>query len=188
MITEMSKNWWLFLVRGLAAVAFGVLAIVWPAPAWMALVLLFGTYALIDGTFTLITGIELRPLFSHWWAAALEGVVGIIIGMVTFIWPNPAAHVLFYLIATWAVVTGILEIVAAIRFRFLIPGEWSMILAGVLSILFGAMLFVFPSAGLVGMVWTIGVYAIAFGITQFVFASRLHDLNKRIKASTAAIR
>ncbi len=185
MIAELSKNWWLFLLRGLIAIAFGVLAIVWPAQVWLSLVLVFGIYALLDGIFTTVAGIEFRPIFTHWWVVVLEGVAGIVLGMLTFIWPNAAAHALFYLIATWAVVTGILEIVAAIRFRFFIPGEWSMILAGVLSIIFGAMLFAFPSAGLVGMVWAIGVYAMAFGITQFVFASRLHDLNKVIEANSA---
>ncbi len=182
MIAELSKNWWLFLVRGLIAIAFGVLAIVWPAQVWLALVLMFGVYALLDGILTTVAGVEFRPIFPHWWAVVLEGVVGIVIGMLTFIWPGQVGHVLFYLIATWAILTGILEIVAAIRFRLIIPGEWSMILAGVLSILFGAMLFFFPSAGLVGMVWAIGVYAVAFGITQFVFASRLHDLKKAIEA------
>ncbi len=185
MIAELSKNWWLFLVRGLFAIVFGVLAFIRPAQVGLALVLMFGVYALLDGIFTTVAGVEFRPIFTHWWVVVLEGVVGIVVGMLTFIWPGPAAHFLLYLIATWAVVTGILEIFAAIRFRLFIPGEWAMILAGVLSILFGAMLFVFPSAGLVGMVWTIGVYAISFGFTQFVFASHLHDLNKLIKVSRA---
>lgn len=186
MFTEISKNWWLFLVRGLVAVVFGMAALFWPTQTWLALVVMFGAFVLLDGIITTVAGIEFRLHFDRWWAVVLEGVLGIVIGLMTLISPNPISHVLFYVIATWAVVTGILEIVASIHFRSLIPGEWSMVLSGFLSLVFGILLFVYPSAGLVGLVWAIGFYAFAFGTTQFVFAFRLHDLNKLINASNAS--
>ncbi len=186
MFTELPKNWWLFLVRGLIAVVFGMTALVWPTQTWLVLVMLFGAYVLVDGIFTTVAGVEFRHYFDRWWTVALEGVLGIAIGLMTLVSPNAMAQVLFYLIATWAVVTGILEIVASISFRSFIPGEWSMIIAGILSTIFGAVLFVYPAAGLVSVVWLIGLYAIAFGVMQFVFSARLHDLNKLIKASNAS--
>jgi uncharacterized membrane protein HdeD (DUF308 family) len=186
MLTEMSKNWWLFLVRGLLAVAVGVLALIWPAPAWLALVTLFGAFVLLDGVFTLVAGIDFIQYFDRGWAVMLEGVMGIIIGILTLIWTKPASEILFYFVAAWAVFTGILEILTAARIRFFIPGEWAMILAGVLSILCGILLFVFPASGVVALVWTIGIYAIGFGITQMVFATHLHSLESDIKQSGLA--
>jgi uncharacterized membrane protein HdeD (DUF308 family) len=115
----------------------------------------------------------------------LEGVVGIIIGVAALIWLNQAAQVLLYAIAIWAALTGIFEIVAAARIRFFIPGELSMVLAGVLSILFGALMFIAPGAGQVGLVWTMGFYAVLFGITQIFFSSRLHGLKNLAKLGDA---
>ncbi len=181
MLTEMSNKWWLFLVRGLIAILYGVLAFIWPGQAWLALVIVFGIFMLLDGIFTLVAGIDFLRFFDRGWAVVLEGVVGIVIGVATLIWRNQASQVLVYTIAIWAVVTGIFEIVTASRIRFFIPGEWSMILAGILSILFGVLLFVFPGAGQVGLVWAMGFYAIFFGTTQIFFSSRLHGLKKLAK-------
>jgi len=174
MLSEMAQNWWLFLARGFVAILFGVLAIIWPAQAWLALVVLFGAFALLDGIITLIIGIDFSHYFNHWWVVALEGVVGIVIGLLTLFWLRTALQALIYVIAAWAIITGIFEIMAGIRFRLFIVGEWSMIVAGILSILLGILLFVFPAEGLRGLVWMIGIYAIFFGITQIVFSSRLH--------------
>ncbi len=183
MISEMSKNWWLFLVRGLVAIAFGVLAIVWPATTWMSLVVLFGIFALIDGAFTLVAGIDFIRYFDRGWAVLVGGAAGIAAGLLTLMFPGQASHVLYSVIAAWAIVTGMFEIVVAARIRFFIPGEWAMVLAGILSILCGVLLFVYPGAGVVALVWVIAIYAIAFGVTQLVFSSRLHSLQSRIKQS-----
>jgi len=176
MISEMAHDWWMFLVRGLAAIIFGALALIWPSQAWLALVVLFGVFAVIDGIVNVIAGLNFQRYFDRWWAILVEGVVGILVGVFTFIWPNIVSNVLFYFVAAWAVMTGILEIVAAIRIQPFILGEWSMILGGILSILFGILLFVYPAAGLVGLVWAIGLYAILYGVLQIVFSSRLHGL------------
>ncbi len=181
MITEMSKNWWLFLVRGLAAIAFGVLALIWPAPAWFALVVLFGVFALLDGLFSLVAGIDFLRYFDRGWAVVLEGVMGIVIGILTLIWPGQASQVLFYFVAAWAIGTGIFEIVTALRVRVFIPGEWTMVFAGVLSILCGILMFVFPLAGIVALVWVIGIYAVVYGIMQMVFSARLNGLRSELK-------
>jgi uncharacterized membrane protein HdeD (DUF308 family) len=175
----------MFAVRGVAAVIFGVLALIWPGQALQALVLVFGAYALVDGIFAVIAGIAAREYFDRWWAVLLEGMVGVVIGLLTFFWPNITALVLVYFIAAWALITGIFEIVAAIQFRRVITGEWMLILGGLLSIVFGILLFVFPGAGAVSLVWVIGIYAIVFGISELIFAFRLRGLGHELETAAA---
>jgi uncharacterized membrane protein HdeD (DUF308 family) len=176
MLEKIARNWWLFALRGVVAVIFGVVALIRPEQMLQALVLVFGAYALVDGIFTVIAGIASYRYFKRWWAVLLEGVAGIVIGLLTFFWPNITALALLYYIAAWALVTGIFEIVAAIQLRRVITGEWALIFSGLLSMVFGALLFVFPAAGAVSMVWMIGVYAILFGITLIILAFRLNSL------------
>jgi uncharacterized membrane protein HdeD (DUF308 family) len=147
---------------------------------------LFGAYALVDGVFAVIAGIAARGTFDRWWVVLLEGVVGVVIGLLTFFWPNITALALLYMIAAWALVTGILEIVAAIQFRRVITGEWMLILGGLLSIVFGLMLFVFPGAGAVSVVWMIGIYAVVFGTSEIIFAFRLRGLRHELESAAAS--
>ena len=180
-LNQLFRDWWHFAVRGVAAIVFGILAIAWPKSAIAALVLLFGAFALVDGIFAVASGIQVRKDFKYWWALLLEGLAGIAIGIMTFIWPNVTAFVLLYFIAAWAIITGIFEIVAALEFRNVLPGEWATFLAGVLSILLGILLFAYPTAGAVGMVWAIGLYAIAAGITEIIIAFRLRDVGQKLQ-------
>lgn len=168
----------MFVLRGLAAIIFGVVALAKPAQALQALVLFFGAYALVDGILAISAGFSIAPFFNRWWAVLLEGVAGVIIGLLTFFWPNITALVLLYFIAAWALITGIFEIVAAIQLRRVITGEWTLILGGLLSILCGILLFVFPVAGAVSVIWVIGIYAIVFGVSEIIFAFRLHSLRQ----------
>ena len=186
MLEEIFRNWWMFAVRGVVAVIFGLLALIWPGQTLQALVLVFGAYALVDGIFAVIAGISARGHFDRWWAMLLEGLVGVVIGLLTFFWPNITALVLLYFIAAWALITGIFEIVAAIQLRRLITGEWMLILGGLLSIIFGILLFVFPGAGTVSLVWMIGIYAIVFGISEIIFAFRLRGLKHELKSANAS--
>ncbi len=176
MINMIARKWWLYVARGVLAIMFGFLALILPEQTMVALVLLFGVYALVDGIFSLFAGIATYRYFERWWAVLLEGIAGIMVGILTFINPNATGLVLLYFIAAWAVVTGIFEIVAAIQLRRLIVGEWAMILSGLLSIALGVLLFVFPGAGVVSLVWMIGIYAILFGITLIILAIRLRGL------------
>ncbi len=182
MITKMFRDWWMFLVRGLAAIIFGALALIWPEQAKLALVLLFGAYVLVDGIFSLATGIGSYRYFARWWALLLEGVAGICIGVLTFFWPNITGLALLYFIAAWVLITGIFEIVAAIQLRRVLKGEWMLILGGLLSIVYAVLLFALPGAGAASLVWLIGIYAIIFGILLMILAFRLrgtwHDFQK----------
>ena len=179
--TQLFRNWWHFAVRGVLAIVFGILALVWPDTTKLALVLLFGAFALVDGIVATAAGIAMAQHFKRWWALLLEGLTGIMIGVMTFSWPNVTGLVLLYFIAAWAVVTGIFEIVAAIEFRNLVSREWGMIISGILSVLLGALLFVFPSAGALSIVWLIGIYAVVFGIMELIIAFRLRGLWRGIE-------
>jgi uncharacterized membrane protein HdeD (DUF308 family) len=170
-------HWWAFALRGLAAVVFGVLALVWPGETLTILVLLWGSYALIDGVLTLLGAF--RTGQDHRWALLVEGLVGIGAGIATFVWPGLTALVLLYIIAAWAVVTGIFELVAAVRLRQVIHNEWMLVLAGIASLVFGIALFAAPGAGALALVWLIAVYAILFGLLLLALAWRLRGLRER---------
>ena len=173
MKTTLAQNWWTLALRGLAAVIFGILAYVWPDITFTVLVLFFGAYALWDGVFALIGAF--RTAGERRWMLILEGLVGIAAGIVTFIWPGAATLAILTIIAAWAIVTGVFEIIAAIRLREEIEGEWLMLLSGLLSVLFGIALAIWPAAGLVAVTWMIGAYAIIFGILLIVLGFRLRN-------------
>ena len=187
MFTQLFRNWWMFAVRGVLAVVFGILALIWPESTKVALVWLFGAFTLLDGIFAVAAGIATHGFFDRWWALLLEGVAGIIVGLTAFFWTDLTALVLLYLIAAWAIVTGIFEIIAAIQYRHVISGEWAMIVGGLLSVIVGILLFVFPAAGEVSVVWMIGMYAIAAGIIEMIFAFRLRGLKHDLETTTVVI-
>jgi uncharacterized membrane protein HdeD (DUF308 family) len=189
MIESLARNWWAVGIRGIAAIIFGVLAFVWPGITLIALALLFGAYALVDGVLSLVAAIRGVPgAASGRWMLLLEGVLGIAAGILAFIWPDLTALVLLLLIGAWAIVTGVLEIIAAIRLRREIEGEWVLALAGLASIVFGALVYINPSAGALAVVWLIGAYAIVFGIALLVLAWRLRGVweGRRSEAGSAA--
>jgi uncharacterized membrane protein HdeD (DUF308 family) len=183
MLAMMTANWWAIALRGVLAVLFGVLLFVWPAAGLAVLVALFGAYALVDGVFALISAFRAG---ERWWGFALEGIVGIAAGVLTFLWPDITAIVLLYLIAFWAIATGVFEIMAAIRLRREIDDEWLLGLVGVLSILFGAYLVFFPAAGALTVVWIVAAYAVMFGVLLVMLGLRLRGLGEGTRRPAAA--
>jgi len=181
----LSRWWWTFILRGLLAIAFGVLAFV--APVWgvAILVALFGAWALIDGVTNIWTGIRTRNVDRNWWLEILEGLVSVAVGVIAFAMPDFAAEVLVILIAVWAIVTGVFQIWAAIRLRERIRGEFWLGLAGVASILFGVILLVFPAAGALALVWLIGSGAIAIGVFLTILGWRLRGVHEMGKLDAA---
>src|SRR4051794_34974783 len=142
MVMILARNWWALALRGLFAVLFGIAAFAWPGITLGALVLLYGAYAFVDGVFAIAAALAGRTEGLPWWALLLEGVFGIAAGVIAFAWPGITALALLFLISAWAVVTGVFEIVAAVRLRKEIRGEWLLALSGVLSVLFGVALVV----------------------------------------------
>jgi uncharacterized membrane protein HdeD (DUF308 family) len=173
MLTTLARNWWALLIRGIAAVIFGIIAFVWPGATGFALVILFGAYAFVDGVFAIIAAIRAGESHQRWIAFAIEGIIGLVIAAIVFIHPVIAAIALYITIAIWAVLTGIFEIVEAVQLRKLIPNEWLLILGGICSIVFGILLVAFPLAGVLTVIFLIGAYAVIFGILMIAFSLRL---------------
>jgi len=171
----LARDWWIFLVRGIAAVLFGILAYVWPHITLLVLVLLFGIYAVVDGVLSLARAFGAGQRGQSWVWPLIGGLVGIVAGVAAFVWPGLTALVLLYIIAAWAVVTGICAIVAGVALRHEISNEWLLILGGVISLLFGLLVFVHPGAGALALVWLIGFFAIVLGVAQIALAFRLRD-------------
>jgi uncharacterized membrane protein HdeD (DUF308 family) len=171
----LTTNWWVFVIRGFLAILFGILAFLLPGPTLLGLVLLFGIYSIADGIFNIAGAFRAESGQSRWWVLLLEGLVSIAAGVIAFVLPGLTALALLYLIAAWAIVTGALEIAAAIRLRRQIRGEWLLALAGVLSIVFGALLMWRPGVGALALVWWIGAYAIAFGALLIALGLRVRQ-------------
>jgi len=181
----LARNWWLIVLRGVAGVLFGLAAFAWPGLTFLALVYLFGAYALVDGGFAAVTGLTRIGHSSRWWVFLLEGLAGIAIGVMTFVWPGLTALGLIYLIAAWAIVTGVFEIAAAVRLRQEIDNEWFLALSGVLSILLGALLAFQPGAGQFVVTWTLGAYALVFGVLLIILGFRLRNWHLPRNRNTA---
>ena len=183
MLHALAKGWWLLLLRGIAAIVFGVLAFVWPGLTLVTLVLFYGAFALVDGVIALVAAFTggAKPL-PTWWLVII-GLLGIAAGIVTFMMPGITAILLILFMGVWALVHGIFEIIGAIQLRKEIDNEWMLILSGVVSVLFGLLVLIAPGAGALGLVWVIAAYSIVFGISFVALAFRLK--NHRHEAAAA---
>src|SRR4030042_2615655 len=170
MATLLKRTWWVLLLQGLAAVLFGVLALVWPGLTLATLVLLFGAYALVDGAFAVVGSLAHLKEYEDWWLVLLTGLASIAVGILTFIQPGITAMSLLFLIAAWALVIGVLTIVQAIQLRKVIEGEWLLILSGIASVLFGLFVFALPGAGALSLNWLIATYALVCGVLDGTLA------------------
>ena len=184
----LSAAWWVLLLRGLLAIAFGVLTWVQPGISLAALVLLFGVYAIADGVLGVWTAFSGRKDNAHWWVILLWGLVSVAIGVFTFVAPGVTAMALLYYIAIWAIIIGVLQIVAAIRLRAEIQGEWLLGLAGLAALAFGVFLFVRPGAGALTVLWFIASYAVLAGVLLVFLAFRMRRLRSTIGQRIAALR
>jgi uncharacterized membrane protein HdeD (DUF308 family) len=180
MAADLARNWWLLALRGVIGILFGIGAFVWPGATLAALILVFGAYVFVDGIFAVVAGIGMRRQMDRWWLIVLEGAAGIILGLLTFRSPDTTALVLVTFIAAWSIVTGIFEIATAVRLRKLIANEWLLILSGIVSIIFGALLIAQPGAGAISIVWLLGAYALIFGILTLMLALRVRGMRDTI--------
>jgi len=188
MLGLVSRDWWVFAIRGVAALVFGILAFIWPETTLTVLVFLFGAYVLVDGIALLASLVRGdKAARRNGWAVGATGVLGIIAGVVTFAAPGLTALSLLYLVAFWAIATGALQVIAAIALRRELEGEFWMALGGVASIVFGALLAAFPGEGLISLVWLVGLWSVVFGVSSLGLARRLHSIDAALhEGSTLA--
>ena len=172
-------SWSALALRGVLAIIFGLLVFAWPGISLWVLVLFFGANALIDGVLAIVAAVRGSASGARWWGMLLQGILGIATGIITFLWPGLTTLVLLYFIAAWAIVIGVFEIVAAIRLRKEIQGEWLLALRGALAIVFGVILFANPGAGALALVWLIGAFSIALGVVNLILAFRLRGHHQR---------
>ena len=178
------RNTRLLALSGVAAIAFGVLTLVWPKLTFVALLALFGAFAFVVGGFTLAAGLNLLAERQTLWVPyVLGGLSGIAVGAVTFLWPGITALSLVYLIAFWAIVTGVFEFVAAIELAGELAGDWMLGLSGALSVAFGVLIGMYPRSGALAIIWIIGLYAILGGLTRLMVAYRLTNAGKTVQAA-----
>src|SRR5436309_10329230 len=176
LIETLKRHWWVPVIRGVAAIIFGIIAFVYPGLTIAVLVLLFGAWVLVDGVFRVIGAIGHRASDPDWGFHLIIGILGIIIGFLTFHAPRITVLALIIYIAAWALMVGATEIALAIKLRREIKGEWFLILMGLLSIVFAIMLLWNPLPGALALVWLIGSYAIVFGILGIILGFRLRSL------------
>jgi uncharacterized membrane protein HdeD (DUF308 family) len=163
LLGTLAENWWLLLLRGLAAIAFGVIAFLWPNITLVALTYLWGAYAIADGAIAIWAAFSLSGGAGPRWWLGLSGVVGVLAGIVAFAYTGMTALVLLMFIAVWAIIIGALQLFAAIQLRNVIDNAWWLILSGLISIAFGVVLIGWPNAGALAVIWTIAWYAVFFG-------------------------
>lgn len=174
----LERNWWAIGLRGLVAALFGLVALIRPQAGLLVLVALIGAWWLVDGVFAIIAAAYAAEERVRWWPLLLEGISGIILGLAVYFLPGITTLVLVFFAAAWLVVTGAFRIVAAVRLRETIPNEWWMVTSGVVSILFGALIWVFPSQGAIALVVAIGVIALVLGVLMLVLAARLYGFRR----------
>jgi uncharacterized membrane protein HdeD (DUF308 family) len=176
-------SWWLLALRGVAAVAFGVLAFVWPGITLLTLVFLFGAYALVNGILSLVAAFKAPKGTANKGSSIFLGLLSIAAGLFTFLIPGITALGLVILIAAWAIANGVTEIVAAIKLRKVITNEWLLVLAGVASIVFGILLLLQPGVGALALIWWIGAWAIFMGVLLMILAFKIRHLHGFVAAA-----
>lgn len=176
------QSWWMLALRGVIALLFGILALVWPGLTLLWLVALFAAYALLGGVAAVIGSVSNRHSDEGWWLILLLGLVSIGAGVSAIVYPGLTALVLVLVMGANALVTGVLDIATAIRLRKAMRGEWLLILSGIASVVFGVLVFLFPGAGALALVWLISVYAIVTGTLLLALAFRIRSWSRAVGA------
>jgi uncharacterized membrane protein HdeD (DUF308 family) len=178
MFNLVTQNWWAIELRGFAAVLFGIATFMWPGVTLSVLAPLFGAYAMINGIFAVIEGFRRDVSQERWRPLLLEGAISILIGVMAFAWPGLTARGLLFLIAFWAIMTGVFEIITAIRLRHEIRGEWVLALIAILSMAFGLLLLAFPAPGALSAIFLIRAFIFAIGALMIALAFKLRSLRR----------
>jgi len=179
------RSWWMLALRGVIALLFGILTFVWPGLTLLWLVALFAAYALLGGVVSVIGAVRHRQSDEKWWLILLLGLVSIAAGVIAVVYPDLTALMLVLVMGANALITGVLDIAVVIRLRKAMRGEWLLILSGIASIVFGVLVFLFPGAGALALVWLISAYAIVTGVLLLALAFRIRALAKAVGLGTS---
>ncbi|QUQ72053.1 HdeD family acid-resistance protein [Kutzneria sp. CA-103260] len=182
MVELLTRNWWLVALRGALAVIFGIVTLAWPGMTLLALIFLWGFYALVDGVSSIALGAAVR---GHRWSNVLIGVVGVLAGLVAIMLPGETAVVLLVIIAIWAIVAGVVQVIAGVALRRAMPHAWFLIVTGALTLILGVVLLFNPGAGALALVTTIGVFALIWGVSLILMAFRLRGLRNSVVEGAA---
>lgn len=176
MLAELAGKWWVLLLNGICAIIFGLIAFTWPHITLLALAIVYGIYSLADGITMLATAFAKGRRGESWGHMLFHGIISIIAGLIALLWPAITAIALLIVIAAWAIIRGVSEILAAVRLRKVVGNEWLLVLGGIISILFGVILFARPAVGALSVIWIIGVFAIVHGFLLVGLSFKLHRL------------
>jgi uncharacterized membrane protein HdeD (DUF308 family) len=172
----LTRNWWLVALRGAFAVIFAILTLAWPGVTLVALILLWGIYAMVDGISSIALGAAVR---GHRWSNVLIGVIGVLAGLVAIVLPGETAVVLLVIIAVWAIIAGVVQLIAALALRRTLSHAWFLVVTGALTLVLGIVLLFNPGAGALALVTTIAMFALVWGISLILLAIRLRGLRNR---------
>ncbi len=187
MAAFMKQAWWAMAIRGIFAIAFGILAFIWPGITLLALVWLFGVYAIVEGIASVVGAVSGKADTRHGWWLGIVGVISIIAGILTFGWPALTALVLLYLIAARAIITGMIDFASAIALRREIQDEWLLALGGIAAVVFGIIMFATPLAGALALVWLVALYAVVIGVLLLAFSLRMRTWQRETRQRAGAM-
>jgi uncharacterized membrane protein HdeD (DUF308 family) len=185
MTATLSKHWWVFILRGVAAILLGIAVFIFPGAALVVVIALIAAYFLVDGGFTTVYAIQNRSQ-PRWWVSLLEGLISIAVGIGAILFPRMTVEILVYVVGFWAILSGGMEIIFATQTRKEVKNEWWIILSGILSIGFGIYLVLNPGIGLVTLLVLLGIYAIVSGVLKILFAFRVKGLRDQTDTSESA--
>jgi uncharacterized membrane protein HdeD (DUF308 family) len=170
------KHWWQIALRGFLALIFGILVLAWPGVALAILAIIFGAYVFVDGIFTLVAAVNYKAGAGRRTWLFIRGIAGIIVGLITFFWPAITALALVIIIAAWALVTGVMELIFAFKANQDSAIRWMFAISGILSLILGALMLAQPIIGALVIVWVIGAYAVLAGILLIILGFRLRSV------------
>jgi uncharacterized membrane protein HdeD (DUF308 family) len=177
-----SRIWWSLVLRGVLAIVFGIVAFFYTGQTLLALIYVFGVFAVVSGIATLVAAVRAGEAHQRWGWLAVSGILGVLVGVVSFVWPGLTALSFVFLVAAWAILAGVAEIAFALAMPETLSHPWFAGLSGLLSVVFGILLAVWPRSGVITLTWLIGIYAIAYGVSLLYYASLLQDLRNAVRS------
>jgi uncharacterized membrane protein HdeD (DUF308 family) len=179
-----SRIWWAIVLRGIVAILFGIVALFYTGSTLLALVYVFGIYAVLNGLFAIVAAVRAGEAHRRWGWLVVAGNVGVAAGIISFVWPGITALAVVFVVAAWAIISGVAEIGFALSWPDTLAHPWLAALSGAVSVAYGVLLAVWPRSGAVALTWPLGIYAVAYGISLLYYAYRLQALRNDVGAAT----